>query len=264
MRLWHTDCATISKFSFLIIQRFQQMGKQMFIILKKELRGYLFSLPSLIFLIIFLILQAIFTFMIGGFYSTGHSSLDIFFYFHPWLYLFLLPALSMRVWAEEKRSGTYEILKTLPISLVDITLGKFLALWFFVFLALILTFPIVITVYYLGSPDFGPIFSAYLISWIMAGAYISISCFTSSLTQNQVVSFVCSVLISFLFVILGFDIFKQYLTFLPINFYEFITNMSFITHFEKSVKGIIDSRDLIFFFSIIFLFLNLNIKVLKK
>ena len=235
-----------------------------FVIFKKEFKGYIFSLSSLIFLIIFLILQAIFTFVIGKFYSTGQSSLDLFFYFHPWLYLFLLPALGMKVWAEEKRSGTYEILRTLPVSLYEITLGKFFALWCFVLIAIFLTFPVVLTLYYLGNPDFGPIFSGYLMSWIMAGAYLSISLFASSVTQNQIVSFVFSILICFIFVFLGFDTFKHYFTFLPINFYEFIANLSFVTHFQRGIKGIIDSRDLIYFFSIIVLFLSLNILTLNK
>ena len=233
-------------------------------IFKKEFKSYIFSPASLIFLIIFLLLQAIFTFMIGDFYQTGHSSLEIFFSFHYWLYLFLMPAIAMRVWSEEKRAGSFEILMTLPISLPQVVLGKFFALWAFVLLALFFTFPIIITVFYLGSPDIGPIFSAYLFSWLMAGAYLSISCFASALTQNQVVSFVLASLICFLFVILGFDVFKEYLNFLPVNVYEFIANLSFIPHFKKSVKGLIDSRDIIYFLSIIIFFLSLNIIVLDK
>jgi ABC-2 type transport system permease protein len=233
-------------------------------VVKKELSCYFISPLAFIFLVIFLIFQMGFTFILGRFYDSNNAGLEIFFTFHPWLYLFLVPAVGMRLWAEEKSEGTLETLFTLPISLPVIIVGKFLASWLFILIALALTFPVVITVYYLGRPDFGPIFSGYLGSWMMAGAFLSITCFTSSLTKNQVISFVLSVIICFVFVLLGFGIFQQYLTFLPVALRDFLANLGFIPHFQQAMRGIIDTRDLLYFASIIVFFLVLNTAALEK
>jgi len=233
-------------------------------ITKKELTGYLFSPIAFIFIVIFLISQMGFTFILGRFYNSNNASLDIFFTFQPWLYLFLVPAIGMRLWAEEKREGTIEFLCTLPIKLPHLIIGKFLASWLFILIALLLTFPIIFTVFFLGSPDIGPILTGYFISWLMAGAYLAITCFTSALTKNQVISFVLSVIICFALVLSGYGVFQQYLSFLPHSFVEFLSNFGFIPHFTKAMRGVLDIRDIIYFLSMLVFFLVLNISILDS
>lgn len=233
-------------------------------IMKRELSGYFFSPVAFIFIIIFLLSQMGFTFILGKFYNSNNAGLEIFFTFHPWLYLFLVPALGMRLWAEEMREGTMEILFTMPVSTYELIVAKFLAAWLTILISLTLTFPIVITVFFLGSPDLGPIVTGYLFSWLMAGAFLSITCFTSALTRNQIISFVLSVIICFVFVLLGFGVFQQYLSFMPVALSEFLTNMSFIPHFQNAMRGVVDSRDLIYFLSVIIFFLVLNTAVLER
>ncbi len=238
--------------------------QSVWIIIKKELRGYACSPLAFIFLTIFLAFQMGFTFILGRFYESNQASLDIFFGFQPWLYLFLIPAIGMRLWAEEKSSGTIETLATLPLSLPAVIAGKFLASWIFVFFALLLTFPIVITVFYLGSPDPGPILSGYCMSWLMAGAFLAITCFTSALTRNQVISFVLAVIICFIFVLLGFGVFHEYMDFLPLGLQDSLAGLGFIPHFQQAIRGVIDLRDVVYFISIIVFFLILNATVLEK
>ena len=174
-------------------------------ITKRELAGYFSSPVAYVFIVIFLLLAGFFTFMAGGFFERGQASLEnSFFIWHPWLYLFLVPAAGMRLWAEERRVGTLELLLTLPITAWQAIVGKFLASWLFLLLALVLTFPVVITVNYLGSPDNGVIFAAYVGSFLMAGAYLAIGCMTSAMTRNQVVSFILSFVICLLLVLCGF------------------------------------------------------------
>src|SRR5580658_3820905 len=174
-------------------------------ITKRELAGYFSSPVAYVFIVIFLFLMGLFTFMMGGFFERGQASLeDSFFIWHPWLYLFLVPAVGMRLWAEERRVGTLELLLTLPITAWQAIVGKFLASWIFLLLALILTFPVVITVNYLGAPDNGVIFAGYVGSLLMAGAYLAISCATSAMTRNQVVSFILSVVACLFLVLCGF------------------------------------------------------------
>lgn len=234
------------------------------IIIKKELRGYACSPLAFIFLTIFLAFQMGFTFILGRFYESNQASLDIFFGFQPWLYLFLIPAIGMRLWAEERSGGTIETIATLPLGMASVIAGKFLASWLFVLAALTLTFPIVITVYYLGAPDPGPILSGYLMSWLMAGAFLAVTCFTSSLTRNQVISFVLSVIICFVFLLIGFGVFHEYLEFLPVGLLDFLSALGFIPHFQKAVRGVIDLRDVVYFMSIIIFFLVMNAAVLEK
>src|SRR5271170_2535362 len=174
-------------------------------ITKRELSGYFSSPVAYVFIVIFLLLMGFFTFMAGGFFERGQASLDAsFFLWHPWLYLFLVPAVGMRLWAEERRVGTLELLLTMPITAWQAIVGKFLASWIFLFLALFLTFPVVITVNYLGSPDNGVILGGYVGSFLMAGAYLAISCMTSAMTRNQVVSFILSVVVCLFLVLCGF------------------------------------------------------------
>jgi ABC-2 type transport system permease protein len=222
-------------------------------IIKRELGGYFSSPVAYVFIVIFLLLMGFFTFMAGGFFERGQAALDgCFFLWHPWLYLFLVPAVGMRLWAEERRMGTLELLLTMPITAWQAIVGKFLASWLFLALALALTFPIVITVNFLGSPDNGVIFGGYVGSFLMAGAYLAISCMTSAMTRNQVVSFIVALVICLFLVLCGFPPVTNLLTRLDAPWLvETVASLSVITHFEWFTKGVLDSRDIIFFLSII-------------
>jgi ABC-2 type transport system permease protein len=222
-------------------------------ITKRELAGYFSSPVAFVFIVIFLLLMGFFTFMAGGFFEREQAALNgSFFIWHPWVYLFLVPAVGMRLWAEERRVGTLELLLTLPITAWQAIVGKFLASWLFLLLALCLTFPVVITINYLGSPDNGVIFAGYIGSFLMAGAYLAISCMTSAMTRNQVVSFILSVVICLFLVLCGFPPVTNLLTRMD---WPWLVNtvaaFSVMTHFEYFTKGVLDSRDIIFFFSVI-------------
>jgi ABC-2 type transport system permease protein len=222
-------------------------------IAKRELGAYFSSPLAFVFIVIFLLLCGFFTFMVGGFFERGEAALSAsFFLWHPWFYLFLVPAVGMRLWAEERRVGTLELLMTMPITPWQAIVGKFLASWIFLGLALLLTFPIVITVNYLGSPDNGVILSGYIGSWLMAGAYLSISCITSAMTRNQVVSFIISVVICLFFILAGFaPVIRMLEGWAGAWLVDAITSFSVITHFDGFQKGLLDSRDLLFFLSLI-------------
>ena len=239
--------------------------KTIYFIIKRELTSYFLSPIAYVFICIFLLASMSSTFYIGNFFDSNQASLDIFFRFHPWLYLFLIPAVGMRLWAEERSSGTIELLLTLPIRSIDAVFGKFLAGWIFIALALVLTFPIVLTVGYLGEPDYGLIVTNYLGSLLLAGCYLAISCVTSAMTQNQVISFVISVMINFVLLLLGWGIFNQALTnILPTFVADLITFVSYITHFETISKGLLDSRSIVYFVSFILFFLYINVILLER
>jgi ABC-2 type transport system permease protein len=189
--------------------------------------------------------------MLGGFFERGEASLASFFIWHPWLYLFLVPAAGMRLWSEERRQGTMELLLTMPITAWQAIVGKFLASWLFLALALLLTFPVVITVNYLGNPDNGVILTAYVGSWLMAGAYLAVSCITSAMTRNQVVSFIISVVICLFLILAGFPPVLNLLQGWPAAAVDVVASFSVITHFDGLQKGVVDSRDLLYFLSII-------------
>lgn len=222
-------------------------------ITKRELVSYFASPVAYVFIVIFLLLSGFFTFMLGGFFERGEASLISFFYWHPWLYLFLVPAVGMRLWSEERRQGTMELLLTMPITPWQAIVGKFLASWLFLGIALALTFPITMTVNYLGNPDNGVIFASYVGSFLMAGAYLAITSMTSAMTRNQVISFIISVVICFLLILVGFPPVTNFLSHV-MNFgpgvVDTVASFSFMTHFDGFQKGILDSRDLIFFFSV--------------
>jgi len=222
-------------------------------IAKRELAAYFTSPLAYVFIVIFLLLCGFFTFMIGGFFERGEASLArSFFEWHPWFYLFLVPAVGMRLWAEERRVGTLELLLTMPVTAWQAIVGKFLASWLFLGLALVLTFPIVITVNYLGTPDNGVIFTGYIGSWLMAGAYLAISCITSAMTRTQVVSFIISVVVCFFLILCGFAPVVRFLEgWASPTFVDFVTSFSVITHFDGFQKGVLDSRDVLFFLSVI-------------
>jgi ABC-2 type transport system permease protein len=224
-------------------------------IAKRELVAYFTSPVAYVFIVIFLLLNGFFTFMVGRFFENGQASLSgPFFMWHPWFYLFLVPAVGMRLWAEERRVGTLELLLTMPIAPWEAIVGKFIASWLFLGLALALTFPVVVTVNYLGSPDNGVIFAAYVGSWLMAGTYLAVSCITSAITRSQVVSFIISVVACLFLILAGFPPVINLLQNLTPHgqwLVDIITSFSVITHFEGFQKGVLDSRDIIFFLSVI-------------
>lgn len=222
-------------------------------IAKRELGAYFTSPLAYVFIVIFLLLCGFFTFMIGGFFERGEATLaHSFFDWHPWFYLFLVPAVGMRLWAEERRVGTLELLLTMPVTAWQAIVGKFLASWLFLGLALLLTFPVVMTVNYLGTPDNGVIFSGYIGSWLMAGAYLAISCITSAMTRTQVVSFIISVVACFFLILCGFAPVVRFMEgWASPAMVDFVTSFSVITHFDGFQKGVLDSRDVLFFLSVI-------------
>lgn len=217
-------------------------------IFRRELRSYFATPVAYVFIVIFLLMAGAFTFYMGGFYERGQADLQPFFSFHPWLYLFLVPAVSMRMWAEERKSGTIELLLTLPVTLWQAVSGKFLAAWAFIAIALVLTFPIWLTVNYLGDPDNGVIFASYLGSLLMAGAFLAIGSCISATTRNQVVAFILTVVACFLLLLAGFplvlDVFRAVA---PQGVVDAIAGLSFLTHFASISKGVIDLRDLVYF-----------------
>ncbi|HVM47006.1 MAG TPA: ABC transporter permease [Candidatus Acidoferrum sp.] len=222
-------------------------------ITKRELGAYFTSPIAYVFIVIFLLLCGFFTFFVAQFLNAREASLvRPFFDWHPWFYLFLVPAVGMRLWAEERRVGTIELLLTMPITAWQAIVGKFLASWLFLALALVLTFPVVITVNYLGHPDNGVILTAYIGSWLMAGAYLAISCITSALTRSQVVSFIISVMVCLFLILAGYppviNVLEQ---FVSARAADFVTSFSVMTHFEGFQRGVLDSRDIIFFLSVI-------------
>ena len=237
------------------------------VIFKRELGNY-FSTPiAYIFIVIFLVLSGIFTFYLGNFFGRGQADLQPFFTYHPWLYLFLIPALSMRLWAEERKSGTVEFLLTLPVTMTEAVLGKFLAAWCFTAIALALTFPMWLTVNYLGSPDNGVIVAGYIGSLLMAGAFLSIGSCLSAITKNQVIAFILSMVTCLLFILSGFPMVLDFFSgWMPELLVHTISSFSFLTHFKAITKGVIDLRDIIFFLSLIvfWLFININLIALKK
>jgi len=236
---------------------------QVSVVFRRELRSYFATPLAYVFIVIFLVLAGVFTFQVGGFFERGQADLAAFFRWHPWLYLVLIPAISMRVWAEERNSGSIELLMTLPVTLWQAVLGKFLAAWVFAGIALLLTFPIWITVNYLGSPDNGAIFAAYLGSWLMAGGFLAIGTCLSAATRNQVIAFITAVLVCFVFLLAGFPFVLDFVRgILPQAIVEAIASLSFFTHFDAISKGVIDLRDLIYFAALIGFWLTATTLVL--
>ncbi len=230
------------------------------VITKREFLAY-FSTPlAAVFLIVFVALTGAFTFYVGNFFQRGEADLSPFFAYHPWLYLLLVPAVAMRLWAEERKSGTIELLVTLPISPWAAVLGKFLAAWAFVGVALALTFPIWITVNLLGQPDNGVIVTGYVGSFLMAGAFLAIGSFVSALTKNQVIAFILAATICFLFLMSGVDLVQNTLrAWAPGIVSSAISSMSFLTHFQDIARGVVSAPTIILFASLIVFFLFANV-----
>jgi ABC-2 type transport system permease protein len=218
------------------------------IIMRRELASYFATPLAYVFILIFLVLANAFTFYLGGFFERGQADLQWFFYWHPWLYLFLIPAVSMRLWAEERKSGSIELLMTQPVTLWEAVLGKYFAAWLFTGLALALTFPIWITVNYLGKPDNGTILAAYVGSVLLAGGYLAIGSCMSALTNNQVIAFILGVVACFLVLLAGFPlVLDAFRGWAPQWLVEAVASLSFLTHFDSIKKGVIDVRDLLYF-----------------
>jgi len=231
---------------------------------RRELQSYFATPVAYVFIVIFLVLMGAFTFYLGNFYERGQADLGPFFIFHPWLYLLLVPAITMRLWAEERKTGSIELLMTLPITPWQAVLGKYLAAWAFTGVALSLTFPIWITVNYLGDPDNGAIVAAYIGSFLMAGGFLAIGACLSATTRNQVIAFVITVVVCFVFLVSGFPMVLDFFTsWAPQILVDGIASLSFLTHFESISKGVIDLRDLIYFSFLILAFLYANTIVLR-
>ncbi|MAR79324.1 MAG: ABC transporter permease [Rhodospirillaceae bacterium] len=238
-----------------------------YFIFKRELATYFLTPVAYIFLVIFLAALGSFTFFLGSFFTRGQADLQVFFSFHPWVYLFLIPAIGMRLWSEERKTGTIELLMTLPITTFEIVIAKFLAAWFFSLIALCLTFPMWISVNILGSPDNGVILASYIGSFLMSGALIAlVSCISAS-TKSQVIAFILSVSISFIFLMAGLDIILSiFKSWAPPTIINIISSLSILSNFQQITKGVIDLREVIFFISMIlgFLFVNKYLIEFKK
>ena len=226
------------------------------IIMRRELASYFATPLAYVFIVIFLLLANWFAFYLGAFYERGQADLDSLFGFLPWLFLFLIPALSMKLWAEERKSGSIELLMTQPVTIWEAVLGKFFAAWIFTALALVLTFPLWITVNYLGRPDNGAILAAYLGSLLLGGGFLAVGSCMSALTRSQVIAFILAVVACFMLVVIGFpgliDLFRGWA---PQSVVNAIASLSFLTHFDSIRKGVIDVRDLLYFAMLIGLFL---------
>jgi ABC-2 type transport system permease protein len=234
-------------------------------IFKREFSGYFSTPVAYVFIVIFLFLTGVFTFYIGAFYERNQADLEPFFNFHPWLYLFLIPAISMRLWSEERKTGTIELLMTLPIATHEAVIGKFLAAWAFTVVAVVLTFPMWITVNYLGRPDNTVILASYFGSLFMAGGFLAIGSCVSAITKSQVIAFVISVVFCFLFLLSGFPLVLDFFrAWAPQAVVNAVASFSFLTHFESIKKGVIDIRDLIYFATLICFWLYANVVVIES
>ena len=224
--------------------------RNIWIIAKRETVSYFATPLAYVFIVIFLALSGALAFYIGGFMSRGQADLQSFFDYHPWLYLLLIPAISMRLWAEERKTGTIENLMTLPISAAEAVIGKFLAAWAFAGIALALTFPMWITVNVLGNPDNGVILASYVGSLLMAGAFLAIGSCVSALTKNQVIAFIIAATVCFLFTMSGLElVLNVFRLWAPDLLVDTIASLSFLTHFNAVTKGVIELRDIIYFAS---------------
>ena len=235
------------------------------ILFRREFSSFFSTPVAYVFIAIFLVMSGVFTFYMGNFYEREQADLLPFFNFHPWLYLFLVPAMAMRTWSEERKSGTIELLMTLPITPVQAMLGKFLAAWCILGLSLILTFPLWITVNYLGSPDNGVIFAAYIGSWLMSGAFLAIGICMSALSKSQVVAFILAVVVCFLFVLSGTGIvLEAFKGWVPTLLLDTIASLSFLQHFEAMSKGVISLKDVFYFLILIAAWLYAGLIIIEQ
>jgi ABC-2 type transport system permease protein len=232
------------------------------IVARRELAGYFATPVAYVFIVIFLMMAGALTFTLGGFFARGQADLGPFFNFVPWLFLFLVPALTMRLWAEERRLGTIELLLTLPLPQWQAVLGKFLAAWGFCAIALLLTFPLVLTVNYLGRPDNGVIAAGYVGCLMVAGAYLAVGAAMSAMTKNQVIAFVLAVAVCFLFAAAGSPIVTEFLSQRIPLLAEVARGLSITERFNSLTRGVIALRDVVFFASFMGFFLFVNAVVI--
>jgi ABC-2 type transport system permease protein len=234
-------------------------------IMRRELSGY-FSTPiAYVVLVIFLLLANWFAFWTGALYERGQADLAPLFSFIPWLYLFLIPAVSMRLWAEERRSGSIELLLTQPVTLWQAVLGKFLAAWIFIGVALALTFPAWVTVNVLGDPDNGAIFAAYLGCFFVAAGFLAVGSFTSSITKNQLIAFLLAAAVCVVLLMAGFPaVINLFQRWAPSWLVEGVASLSFLTHFENITKGVLDLRDVLYYALVTLFFLLASTVVLES
>jgi ABC-2 type transport system permease protein len=241
-----------------------EASRHVFAVAKREWRSYFDSPVAYVFIIIFLMLSGFFTFSISHFFEAGQADLNGFFRWHPWLYMILVPAVAMRLWAEERRSGTIELLLTVSVTPLQALLGKFLAAWLFILLALVCTFTVPTTAAYLGSPDVGAMLAGYLGSGLLAGAYVAVGMFTSALTRNQVISFILAVVIGLFLILAGYPPVTDLLSrWAPAWLVSGVASFSFMSHFEALQRGVIDLRDLLYFASVMVFMLFATQVVLK-
>ena len=234
-------------------------------VIRRELADYFTTPVAYVFIVVFLGLLGAVTFFMGSFFGRGQADLSAFFQFHAWVYMLLIPAISMRMWAEERKSGTIELLMTLPLSLKQVVIGKYLAAVIFVTITLALTFPLWITVNYLGDPDNGIILTGYVGSLLMAAGFLAIGAFISALTKNQVVAFVMTTAVCFVLIASGAPIVLSLFSgWAPKFLIEFIASLSFLTHYADISKGVLDLRDAIYFLSVITVFLVANMLAVDR
>lgn len=232
---------------------------KIWVVAKRELKSYFTTPVAYVFLVVFLLLSGFLTQFLGQFFETRQADLTSFFRWHTWMYLFLVPSIAMRLWSEERRTGTIELLMTLPITEAQAVVGKFLAAWMFAGFALALTFPIWITVAYLGSPDHGPIVTGYLGSFLMAGGFLALGSMISACTKNQIIAFVVTAMVCFLFMLVDFPFITEIIdSYLPSFFGDFVRSIGFMTHFESLQKGVVELSSIFFFGSLIGLALYVN------
>lgn len=233
-------------------------------VFRREFAAYFATPLAYVFIVIFLLLAGAVTFFLGNFFGRGQADLEPFFMFHPWLYLFLIPAIAMRLWAEERKSGTIELLLSLPVSLTGAVIAKYLAAWAFAGVALALTFPFWLTVNYLGSPDNGAILAGYAGSFVLAGAYLAIGVCLSALTRNQVIAFVLACAVCFVFTVSGTPVVLNFFSgWAPRLVVETVASFSFMTHYQAITRGVIDLRDVVFFGSLIAFCLYANVVLVE-
>src|SRR5580704_2153168 len=233
--------------------------RNILIICRRELAGYFATPLAYVFIVIFLVLAGVLTFFVGDFFERGQADLQSFFTFHPWLYLVLIPAVSMRLWAEERKSGTIELFLSLPIRLGEAVIGKFIAAWLFIGIALALTFPFWLTVRFLGDPDNGVILASYIGSWLMAGAILAIGAAVSAATRSQVIAFVVTATIVFVLIAAGTStVLGLFEGWAPQGVVRTVAGASLFGHFTAITRGVVDLRDVIYFVSLIVAFLGAN------
>ncbi len=238
--------------------------RNLLVLMQRELHNYFYTPIAYVFLLIFLFAAGMVTFYFGNFFVRGQADLVPFFNAHPWLYLLFVPALTMRIWPEERKSGTIELLLTLPISLFEAVFSKFLACWLFIGVSLLATTPLWLVVTYLGKPDHGVIVASYIGSFLMAGSFISIGCALSVLTKNQVIAFISTIFVLIFFNFLGYRVWLEQLPgWVPQIMIDYVSSFSFVTNFEPMVKGLLEVSNVVYFILVILFSLWANVLLLE-